>query len=168
MKTLSKKILTSCLALMMAIAMAVPTFAAEITPYADVYHPYHIRPSVSNGKALYGQGADVSLKVYSINDSHQDWTLGWYNGTLKLYANMTIGTGSQMVLTNFFPGGTVILDGEGGLPWGQSIDFHTVSSNEARIYFNQCRYYLQASSNYTDVIAAGYVEGNDDQVWALS
>lgn len=36
MKTLNKKILTSCLALMMAVAMAVPAFATELSTQETV------------------------------------------------------------------------------------------------------------------------------------
>lgn len=168
MKTLRKKVLTVCLALMMAVVMAVPAFAAEITPYADIYHPYHIRASASTNRALYGSGFAVSLSAYDASSANQDWTIGRYNGTLKLYANMTIGTGNQMVLTYAFPLGPVILDGEGGLPWGQSIDFHTTGTNKARIYFDQCDYYLQANTTYTDVVGANYAEQNNDQIWLLS
>ena len=43
MKTLCKKLLTGCLALAMACAMAIPTFAAEPQTRANIYQSYAIQ-----------------------------------------------------------------------------------------------------------------------------
>lgn len=171
MKKTMKRLFTLVLALVLAMALAVPMFAADIQPYAEVYKLYRLRPSTHTSSALSAStgNASVSLSTYNTNSDNQKWMIGRYGPILKLYANATIGTGTQMVLTVSAVTYTVKLAGETGLPWGQSVDFHTVGQDLARVYFDGgCDRYLEANDSYTGVTAAKYSDGQDRQIWNLS
>ena len=103
MKTLCKKLLTGCLALAMACAMAIPTFAAEPQTRANIYQSYVIQ-SQTQGLNLHAE-AYVNAPVYLATPA-TGWMLGRYGGTTKLYLTSTVGN-SQLVIR--YQGGNVLM-----------------------------------------------------------
>ena len=77
MKTLNKKILTSCLALMMAVAMAVPAFATELSTQETVvalagYNRYDLGACSLN---LYGNSTvynNQNVNLYTTDQGSND------------------------------------------------------------------------------------------------
>lgn len=78
MKTLNKKIMTACLALMMAVAMAMPAFAAELSTQEEVvalagYNRYDLGTCSLN---LYGNGSFVydnqNVNIYTTDPGSDD------------------------------------------------------------------------------------------------
>lgn len=91
MKTLNKKILTACLALMMAVAMALPTFATQPdVPTTFQYAYYYVGTS----------GAFNNASVYYTSDATEGT---WYlrrgtDGLYRLYTGYSYTPGSGYVM----------------------------------------------------------------------
>lgn len=80
MKTLNKKILTACLALMMAVAMAVPTFALSIQSTRKIYG---WNGAAINGSraALTSTGLDSPIRLQTGDAGNQQlWTIKTSDG----------------------------------------------------------------------------------------
>src|SRR5699024_1955966 len=73
MKTLSKKILTSCLALMMAVIMALPTFALTVGSTRKIYG-WNGQTVNGSKAALTSMGYNSRVQVQTGNTGNQQWT----------------------------------------------------------------------------------------------
>lgn len=96
MKTLNKKILTGCLALMMCIVMAVPAFAAtseSVSPRATLngwhyYRPYTVFDSRMAVSGSIGDGAEVKLKS-KVNTTSQQFIARYAaDGSLRIFSRL--------------------------------------------------------------------------------
>lgn len=124
MKKLSKRFLTLAIACVMAMAMAVPTFAAAPKRAAYAGVTYTIL-SKSNGLYASAQdGTNVQLASYA-----QKWTPVNDGGTIKLFR----GTGNASKRVATYDKGEVILQASTCDYQVASIDFRTVSGQVHRI-----------------------------------
>ena len=97
MKTLSKKLLTGCMALAMSFAMAIPTFAAEVQPRANLYTSYKVQ-SATQMIYMYAD-ASVNAPAY-LSSTQITWMPGRYGSTTKFYQSRTVGN-SQLASLRF-------------------------------------------------------------------
>ena len=158
MKTLCKKLLTGCLALAMACAMAIPTFAAEPQTRANIYQSYAIQ-SQTQGINLHAE-AYVNAPVYLATPA-TGWMLGRYGGTTKLYLTSTVGN-SQLVIR--YQGGNVLMANE-TFDDGDTAVQLPVYGGYHRIYFVNRGSYVNAINN-GQVQTSCYSDSNA-QLWIL-
>lgn len=120
MKTLSKKLLTGCMALAMACAMAIPTFAAEpaVSPRAAYPDTTYAIQSNQDGQFL---SAASGTAVLSRSVSY--WTPRRYGSVTKLFYGNSSGS-SGMVAT--YNKGPVILTSASTEDSRTSVDFHSL------------------------------------------
>ena len=85
MKTLSKKLLTACLALVMACAMALPSFAASYRPNGQF--GYLLNINGSTGSAY--QGRALNLMQTSTMGKDQNFLIGTRSGYTGYYMMVT-------------------------------------------------------------------------------
>ena len=158
MKTLCRKLLAGCMALAMACAMAIPTFAAEPQTRATIYQSYVIQ-SQTQGVNLHAETYD-NAPVY-LASARTGWMLGRYGSTQKLYMTQTVGN-SQMVIR--YQAGNVLManetydDGDTAADLPQYGGYH-------RILFTNRNAYVNAI-NYSQVQTSWYSDSNA-QLWIL-
>ena len=162
MSTMKKRIPMFLLALAMMVAMALPTFADEIQPRANLYSTYSVR-SVSQGRFLHGYGT-LSSKVF-LSSSGTKWTPGRYGATTKLYLNSTIGS-TQMVIC--YSAGNIVMASETQDDGITAVSLPIVTSginNISSIYFYNRNAYVTALDSNT--IQTAWLTGNSNQNWAF-
>ena len=112
MKTLTKKILTVCLTLAMACALAIPAFA----DFDNGYNGYHIRnESIGGNNYLNMEGSggpynSRNVTVYSrTGDGDQIWSIAnrgngkkVYNSKTDSQAMLTLSTSTALITTAMF------------------------------------------------------------------
>lgn len=143
MKTLNKKILTGCLALMMCIVMAVPTFAAateSVSPRATLngwhyYRPYTVFDSRMAVSGSIGDGAEVKLK--SKVNTTQSYTLNVYRSGNWPCTMLRAAADNRS-------------DSE--------VDFHTIDSISFRIYLPGRNVYLTQNGLNQNLTWGSYAE----------
>lgn len=184
MKTLSKKILTAYLTLMMAVAVAVPAFAAELSTKETVvalagYNRYDLGACSLN---LYGNGTvynnqNVNLYATDSGSSDQIWfglPSGKEAGTeknryiLKIRTSMLLG-GTHYVLNANMTGSE----------WNANIKPYDItnqeifmgsrgSQNAAEIYLSQHNIYslmAKGSASGSNVVFSPNYHSNWNVVW---
>ena len=157
MKKLSKRFLTLAIACVMAMAMAVPTFAAAPKRAAYAGVTYTIL-SKSNGLYASAQdGTNVQLASYA-----QKWTPVNDGGTIKLFR----GTGNASKRVATYDKGEVILQASTCDYQVASIDFRTVSGQVHRIIFDQRNAYWNAIG--TNIKTSWYNESSQAQLWTVN
>ena len=160
MKTLSKKILTGCMALAMACAMAIPTFAAEVQPRA-VYPgmTYTIRGYTS---AL---NASVSGNSVILSSNATLWTPVNDNGTIKLFVGRGNGSGR---VAQYNRGVVSVVTNNTVNNDELSIDFHTISGDYHRVIFDRRNaYWNHGDTAGTQVYTSWYDESGTQQRWTV-
>ena len=146
MKKLSKRFLTLAIACVMAMAMAVPTFAAAPKRAAYAGVTYTIL-SKSNGLYASAQdGTNVQLASYA----------------QKLFR----GTGNASKRVATYDKGEVILQASTCDYQVASIDFRTVSGQVHRIIFDQRNAYWNAIG--TNIKTSWYNESSQAQLWTVN
>ncbi len=159
MKTLSKKLLTGCMALAMACAMAIPTFAAEpaVSPRAAYPDTTYAIQSNQDGQFL---SAASGTAVLSRSVSY--WTPRRYGSVTKLFYGNSSGS-SGMVAT--YNKGPVILTSASTEDSRTSVDFHSLGGSVHRIYMDQKAVYI--CSYQGAVQTKWYEESANWQKWTL-
>lgn len=101
MKTLSKKILTGCMALAMACALAVPAFA----DFDNGRNGYHLRNDSIGGNSymnMHGEGGPYNGRNVTIftrtNDGDQIWSISDRGSGKKVYNSKIDGDGNSYTL----------------------------------------------------------------------
>lgn len=153
----------------LAVAVAAATFAVPLltnaAPIVNLYENYRIS---IGGKNLHGNlgGAAVSLSSYG-DDQYQVWMPGKMGSTVKLYLRSTVGSKSQQVLRRETT--RVTLKDETYSDTYTSIDFHTISSETARIVFDKLpsQNYLASNSGFTSVFVENYNPSSIFQRWIV-
>ena len=148
---------TLAIACVMAMAMAVPTFAAAPKRAAYAGVTYTIL-SKSNGLYASAQdGTNVQLASYA-----QKWTPVNDGGTIKLFR----GTGNASKRVATYDKGEVILQASTCDYQVASIDFRTVSGQVHRIIFDQRNAYWNAIG--TNIKTSWYNESSQAQLWTVN
>ena len=158
MKTLCKKLLTGCLALAMACAMAIPTFAAEPQTRANIYQSYVVE-SQTQGINLHAESY-VNAPVY-LADVETGWMLGRYGNTTKLYKTSTVGN-SQLVIR--YQSGNVLMANE-TFDDGDTAVQLPVYGGYHRIFFMNRSSYVNAINN--GQVQTSWISDSNAQLWIL-
>lgn len=154
-----KRLLTLLLAMLMAVGMAVPTFAAS----------YRIQ-SVSNNTYwnVDTYNGYVATDIIRLGSSGCLWTF-FIDGdnVWKLKCPYVSSNGRTMVATaNGSQAGSRITVAASTLPnQHSSIDIHTIGNNMSRIYFNKIDKYAYNGGTYPYV--TNYNESTLSQKWYL-
>ena len=172
MKTLNKKILTTCLALMMAVAMAVPAFATELSTQETVvalagYNRYDLGACSLNlyGNSTVYNNQNVNLYTTDQGSNDQIW-LGVPSGkeagtnkknryVLKIRTSILLG-GTPYVLNAYDVTNQEIFMGSRG------------STNAAEIYLSQHNSYsllAKGSASGSNVVFSPNYHSNWKVVW---
>ena len=151
MKTLCKKFLTGCMALAMACAMAIPTFAAEPQTRSATPNQSYSFQSCETGTYLTASSGTLCL------GGATKWTPRYYNGVVKLYYQTGANSNGMVATYNYGPVSLTAATTENSRT---SIDILTVNSVQHRIYFNQKDVYISSyggnvQTNWSDESAAG-------------
>lgn len=158
MKPLCKKLLTGCIALAMACAMAIPTFAAEPQTRANIYQSYVIT-SQTQEINLHAE-AYVNAPVYLASPATK-WMLGRYGNTTKLYLTSTVGN-SQLVIR--YQGGKVLMANETFDDGDTAVDL-PMQDGYHRIYFMNRSSYVNAINN--GQVQTSWSSSSPAQLWIL-
>ena len=157
MKKLSKRFLTLAIACVMAMAMAVPTFAAAPKRAAYAGVTYTIL-SKSNGLYASAQdGTNVQLASYAQNGRPSMMAV-------PLNCSAEPASASKRVAT--YDKGEVILQASTCDYQVASIDFRTVSGQVHRIIFDQRNAYWNAIG--TNIKTSWYNESSQAQLWTVN
>lgn len=158
MKTLNKKILTTCLALMMAFVMAVPAFA-------DSYRIQSASSSKFWNVTTYG-GA-VALAPIKLEHNGCYWETVIHAGVLKLKCPYTTNMGKTLVASaDSSSAGSLVIAASIDLPsQHSSVDIKTIGGGMSRIYYNLIDKYAAASGS--EVRVYGYNESDTNHKWYL-
>lgn len=159
MKTLSKKLLTGCMALAMSFAMAIPTFAAEVQPRANLYTSYKVQ-SATQMIYMYAD-ASVNAPAY-LSSTQITWMPGRYGSTTKFYQSRTVGN-SQLVIS--YNQGRVIMTNEYADDGITAVSL-PVSGGYHRIFFPNRNAYLNAINNAQ--IQTSWYSDSNAQLWIFS
>ena len=151
MKTLCKKFLTGCMALAMACAMAIPTFAAEPQTRSATPNQSYSFQSCETGTYLTASSGTLCL------GGATKWTPRYYNGVVKLYYQTGANSNGMVATYNYGPVSLTAATTENSRT---SIDILSVNSVQHRIYFNQKDVYISSyggnvQTNWYDESAAG-------------
>ena len=157
MKNLCKKLLTGCMALAMACAMAVPSFAAE---------PAILRAGTSYTIQSVVEGTNVTSggvgKNIHLDDSQDRWMVGSNGGTTKLYY-----IDSAMGLVATYSYGNVVLNFENQVSSGDtSFNVNTLTEGKSRLIFDLRNAYW--NSNGEAIVTSFYNETSEAQKWYLN
>lgn len=157
MKNLGKKILTACLALAMACAMAIPTFAAEVQPLSATPNQSYSFQSCETDTYLTASGGTLCLGEAT------KWTPRYYNGVIKLYYQAGANSNGMVATYNYGPVSLTAATTENSRT---SIDITTINSVQHRIYFNQKNMYI---SSYGGSVQTNWYDVNADWLkWNLA
>lgn len=163
MKTLSKKILAGCMTLAMACALAVPAFAAAPTIQPFSVYPgstYTIRGYTSS---LY---AAASGDKVVLSSARTLWTPVNDQGTIKLFLGRGNGSGR---VAQYNRGVVSIVSNTNVNNDEVSIDFHTISGDYHRIYFDRRNAYWNHSDIAGEqVYTSWYNESGSQQRWSVT
>ena len=171
MKTLSKKILTVCLALMMCIVMAVPTFAAtpeSVSPRATLnawryYRPYTVYDSRMAVSGSIGDGAEVKLKS-NLNTKSQQFIARYAaDGSLRIFSRLgyQAANPTQSYTLNVYRSGNwpcTMLRATADNRTDSEVDFHTINSLTFRIYLPGRDVYLTQNGLNANLTWGGYAQ----------
>ena len=171
MKTLNKKILTGCLALMMCIVMAVPTFAAateSVSPRATLngwhyYRPYTVFDSRMAVSGSIGDGAEVKLKS-KVNTTSQQFIARYAaDGSLRIFSRLGYQSANptQSYTLNVYRSGNwpcTMLRAAADNRSDSEVDFHTIDSISFRIYLPGRNVYLTQNGLNQNLTWGSYAE----------
>lgn len=170
MKTLNKKILTSCLALMMAVAMAVPAFATELSTQETVvalegYNRYDLGACSLNlyGNSTVYNNQNVNLYTTDQGSNDQIW-LGVPSG--KEAGSNKKNRYVLKIRTSILLGGTpyVLNANMTGSEWNANIKPYDVTNKEifmgSRGSTNAAEIYLSQHNSYS-LLAKGSASGSN-------
>lgn len=171
METLNKKILTGCLALMMCIVMAVPTFAAaseSVSPRATLngwhyYRPYTVFDSRMAVSGSIGDGAEVKLKS-KVNTTSQQFIARYAaDGSLRIFSRLGYQSinPTQSYTLNVYRSGNwpcTMLRATADNRRDSEVDFHTIDSISFRIYLPGRNVYLTQNGLNQNLTWGSYAE----------
>lgn len=171
METLNKKILTGCLALMMCIVMAVPTFAAateSVSPRATLngwhyYRPYTVFDSRMAVSGSIGDGAEVKLKS-KVNTTSQQFIARYAaDGSLRIFSRLGYQSANptQSYTLNVYRSGNwpcTMLRAAADNRSDSEVDFHTIDSISFRIYLPGRNVYLTQNGLNQNLTWGSYAE----------
>ena len=171
METLNKKILTGCLALMMCIVMAVPTFAAaseSVSPRATLngwhyYRPYTVFDSRMAVSGSIGDGAEVKLKS-KVNTTSQQFIARYAaDGSLRIFSRLGYQSinPTQSYTLNVYRSGNwpcTMLRVTADNRRDSEVDFHTIDSISFRIYLPGRNVYLTQNGLNQNLTWGSYAE----------
>lgn len=159
MRTLHKKFLTTCLALTMALALAVPAFA-------DSYRIQSAASSSFWNVATYN--GSVALGPIQLSTNGCFWEVIFdAAGNMKLKCPYAGAMGQTLVASadSSSAGSLVIVASNNLPPQHSSVDIKTIGNGMSRIYFNQIDKYATQSGSQVRIM--GYNESNNTHKWYL-
>lgn len=159
MKTLHKKFLTTCLALTLALAMAVPAFA-------DSYRIQSVSSSAFWNVATFN--GSVALGPLQLDSNGCFWEVIFDSaGIMKLKCPYASAMGQTLVASaDSSTDGSLVIAASNDLPpQHSSVDIKTIGNGMSRIYFNQIDKYATQSGSQIRIM--GYQETNNTHKWYL-
>lgn len=178
MKTLHKKVLTVCLALMMAVVMAVPAFAAnanQITPRVSLdswsyFRPYLVPNDRMTVVGAIGNDAPVQLSESSNTSKQQFLARYTTDGSLRIFSRLGYNASnpSQSYTLNAYRSGNwpcTMLKATADNRSDSEVDFHTVDSYTYRIVLVNWGVYLTQNGLHQNLTWGPYAEAYE-KAWA--
>lgn len=157
--TKKSKLLTLAMTAAMALTMALPTFAAEVQPRADIYTSYKVM-SVTQLNYMYADSA-INAPAY-LSGNQIQWMLGRYGSTTKFYQTRTVGN-QQLVIGYSY--GDVLMTSEEADDGVTAVSL-PMENGYHRICFPNRNAYLNAMN--AGKIQTSWLSSGNEQLWFFS